>query len=250
MHLPLLLPNIFPINFLLFYRFYRMHMALLYMLVIIHCHSLVVTAGCINPQYEQKQELERQLAENFQREQTPKTSTADSGSMVAMGTSSKTTTSDMRKDVAGRELPQIQQTADINKSKPLATFLRKLWQQRFNPFFSQMEKESHPDLNKRRLIFDKNNLLANDDSMSDVRRMSFRRNWMPETDHSKHSSVKKKGKGGIGVWGRRRELLGPSSNTNQVLARQILSQIQETDDGEEGEIKKDMLLMLINGLEK
>jgi len=104
----------------------------------------------------------------------------------------------------------------------LMKFLKKLWHQRSNSALSSPQtnkKRSH----KRYVLGE---LCPPEERIN--KNQSVRRDWMPQKDSSKHSSSKQKDKG-IGIWGRKREVTTSQSNVA-------------------GEKKKDLLLMLINGL--
>jgi len=235
-----------------------MHISLvMYVLAIIHCQELRFATGVhINKynnhqqqQLEQRRDLEQQLINIpvpiFHRESLPDSLPSPASSTTTSGISSPS--------VDRRRRRQEEETTPQNtiidnsndnkytensKGKPLGRFLRKLWQQRFNPFFHQQSKndgsEEPADVMennfKRYSLFVSQNKNGNNNN-------NRKRGWIPERDNSKHSSVKEKGKGGIGVWGRRREAMLLRPRGSRIL-------------NEEGEIKKDILLMLINGLEK
>lgn len=220
---------------------------LLYVLAIIHCQEQRFATGLhlkkYNQQQEQRRGLEQQLVDIpvpvFHRE-TP----VDS---LAQVVSSTKTSSDISPSIVDRrrqEKEKRSQDIDNNnsnneeideksKSKSLGRFLRKLWQQRFNPFFHHQLRNDGDE--STRDVTTENNFKRY--SLFVSQNKNNKREWIPERDNSKHSSVKEKGKGGIGVWGRRREAMLLRPKGSRIL-------------NEEGEIKKDILLMLINGLEK
>ena len=229
-----------------------MHINLvMYVLAIIHCQELRFATGVhINKnnnhqqQLEQRRDLEQQLINIpiFHRESLSDSLTSPASSTTTSAISSPGV--DRRQEE--KTTPQntiidnsiYSKDNESNKGKPLGRFLRKLWQQRFNPFFHQQSKndgsEEPADVNfKRYSLFLSQNKNGNNNNNNNNRK----RGWIPERDNSKHSSVKEKSKGGIGVWGRRREATLRHPRGSRIL-------------NEEGEIKKDLLLILINGLEK
>lgn len=185
-----------------------MHIDLLmYVLVIIHCQELnYATSLYINKynhqqqqQLEQSRELEQQLINIpvlIFRQEPPVDSLISSTSSTTSGISPPIVDQYQEKETTLKNTI-INKNIKKSKAKPLGRFLCKLWHRVNIVFYKQLksdkDKESITDVTesnfKRYSLFVK------------IKNTNKNRGWIPERKNSKHS-FNKKGKIGIGIWGR------------------------------------------------